>query len=105
MAIYRKDAETIDYTAVADLEAGAVVKLASDFYGVAHCPIESGTVGALQIEGQYDFVANGAVNAFVPVYIDAAGEVGATSAADACVGVSVTAAAASGAEVRVLLNK
>lgn len=104
MAIYRKDAETIEYTAVSDLQAGAVVKLASDFYGVAHCPIESGTVGALQVKGQYDFVANEAVSAFVPVFVDSNGAVGATSAADAYVGLSVTAAT-SGAEVRVLLNE
>lgn len=104
MAIYRKDAETIDVVTEGALEAGQVVKLADDFYGVAHCAFGAGSVAALQIEGQYDFVANGAVTAFTPVYIDSDGAVGGTSAAGACVGLALNAAA-SGADVRVLLNK
>ena len=104
MAIYRKDSETIDYLTENALKAGEVVKLADDFYGVAHCAYDAGSVAALQIEGQYDFVANGAVTAFTPVYIDSNGAVGGTSASGARVGLALTAAA-SGAVVRVLLNK
>lgn len=104
MAIYRKDSETIDVVTEAALEAGQAVKLADDFYGVPHCAFDAGSVAALQIEGQYDFVANGEVTAFAPVYIDSDGAVGGTSATGARVGLALNAAA-SGADVRVLLNK
>lgn len=104
MAIYRKDSETIDVVTATALEAGEVVKLADDFYGIPHCAFSAGSVAALQIEGQYDFVANGAIDAFVPVYIDGNGQVGATSASGARVGLALNAAT-SGAEVRVLINK
>lgn len=103
MAVYIKREDIIDYTPVAAVACGDVVKIADDFYGVAHTAIPAGELGALQITGQYDFVAGGAITVGADVYF-ADDAVSATSAAGGKIGKAVTAAS-SGATVRVLINK
>jgi len=103
MAVFVKREDIIDYTPATAVECGGVVKIADNFYGVAHAPIEAGKLGALQVTGQYDFVAGGAVTVGADVYF-ADGAVSATSSAGAKIGKAVSAAS-SGETVRVLLNK
>ena len=105
------DGRSIDYTPGSDVAAGAVV-LQTDLIGVAKTPIASGTLGALAVEGVFDFpkAAGGstAIAAGAIVYWDVADQEAKTddeSAANKLLGKVVKAAVDAVTTVRVLLRQ
>jgi predicted RecA/RadA family phage recombinase len=106
VATFVQEGEAIDYTPTADMAAGDVVDCGT-FVGCAIDPIPANTLGALTVQGVFDFVKlSGQAIAFgVTVYWDNTNKwVTATGPADATVGKCIRAALAGDATVRVLLT-
>lgn len=100
-----QEADAIDYTPVADLAAGDVVDLGT-CVGVAKVPIPANTLGALIVEGGFDFVKSTsvAVGFGVDVFWDGTLKIATpTGPADAKIGKCTRAALAADAVVRVKL--
>lgn len=111
MATYIHEGARIDHTPGADIAAGDVV-VQGELVGVASLDIKAGTLGALAVEGVFDFTkASGvgtAISAGVQIYWDdAANEATTDSAAGAnkLIGKVIRAATDADATVRVRLNQ
>lgn len=95
---------SLDYTPLANVAAGAVVKIGNNFFGVAARAILAGELGALGVRGVYAFAkAAGSIDAGAVLFWDAANAVATTTPVEnGYIGRAV--AAASGSTVHVLLN-
>jgi predicted RecA/RadA family phage recombinase len=107
-AIYVQDDDYVDYTPTADVASGDVV-VQGDLVGVARKPIPAGTLGALAVEGVFDFAkATGGGSGFAAgtkVYFDATNKVAtATVGSNKYLGKTVRAAADADTTVRVALS-
>lgn len=77
-AIFRKTGDTLDYTAAADIPAGAI-KVVDGLVCIAQWPIANGETGVLKILHRGEVVeittneAIGATNAGVAIYVDSSG--------------------------------
>jgi predicted RecA/RadA family phage recombinase len=110
-AIFIHEGGAVDYTPAADVAAGDVV-VQGDLVGVAKQPIATGRLGALAVQGVFDFAkATGAGTAIAVgavVYWDATAEEATTSdgaGANKLIGKAVRAAADGDAVVRVRMNQ
>ena len=106
-AIYVQDDEYVDYTPTTDVAAGDVI-VQGDLVGVARKPIPANTLGALAVEGVFDFAkatgAGSGIAAGTKVYFDAVNEVAtATVGSNKYLGKTVRAAADADTTVRVAL--
>lgn len=108
--VFVQEGCAIDYTPVADVAAGDVVAIGS-LMGVAKKNIVANQLGALAVEGVFDFPkadgATTAINVGLDVYWDATAKEATTddaSGANARLGHSVTAASDDDETVRVRLN-
>ncbi len=109
-AVFVHEGERIDYTPAADVAAGEVV-VQGDLVGVATRDIQAGRLGALAVEGVFDFPkstgAGTAISAGAAVYWDDANDVATTSdgaGANKLLGKAVAAAADGDDHVRVKLT-
>ena len=107
MATFVHEGKSIDYTPTSAVTAGDVIVLGT-LVGVAPRSIEANKLGALQVEGVFDFPkatgSSSAISAGDKVYWDAAEEVATkTSSSNTYLGKAVADAAATAAEVRVKL--
>ncbi len=108
-AVFVHEGCSIEYTPAADVAAGDVV-VQGDLVGVAKQPIPANQLGALAVEGVYDFAkATGGgtvLAAGTTVYWDdAANVVTSTSAGNKQLGKVVKAAADGDATVRVRMSQ
>jgi predicted RecA/RadA family phage recombinase len=108
-AVFVHEGCSIDYTPAADVAAGDVV-VQGDLVGVAKQPIKANQLGALAVEGVFDFAkatgAGTALAAGMTVYWDDAANVAtSTSAGNKQLGKVVKAAADADATVRVRMNQ
>jgi len=108
-AVFVHEGCSIDYTPAADVAAGDVV-VQGNLVGVAKQPIKANQLGALAVEGVFDFgKATGvgtALAAGTTVYWDNAANVATTTAAgNKQIGKVVKAAADADATVRVRMNQ
>jgi predicted RecA/RadA family phage recombinase len=99
----------IDHTPASNLAAGAVV-VQGDLVGVAKTPIAANTLGALAVEGVFDFPkASGASTAIaigVSVYWNAGTQVATTtSSGNKLIGKTVRAAVDADTTVRVRMSQ
>lgn len=97
---------SIDYTPVSDVAAGAVV-FVGNICGVPHADIAAGETGALGVEGVFDFVkkTDDVIAAGAVVYWnDTTFASDTDSGSDKVIGVAVKAAAAADSTVRVRIN-
>lgn len=111
MAMFIHEGASIDYTPGTDTAAGAVV-VQGELVGVAVRAIPADTLGALSVEGVFDFPkATGggtAITAGAQLYWDATGEVATTSdgiGANKAIGKATLAAADADATVRARLSQ
>jgi len=111
MATYIHKGSRIDHTPGADIAAGDVV-VQGDLIGVASLDIKAGTLGALAVEGVFDFAkaagVGTAIAAGVQIYWDdTADEATTDSAAGAnkLIGKVIRAATDADTTVRVRLNQ
>lgn len=107
---YVQDDETIDYTPTTDTSAGTVV-VQGNLVGVTKLDIRANKLGALAIEGLFDFPkATGdgqAIDAGARLYWDATNQIAVTSAgggANKLIGKATGAAAATDPTVRIALG-
>lgn len=103
------DGASIDYTPGSAVTAGDVI-VQGDLVGVAKRDIAANTLGALAVEGVFDFpkatTVGSAISAGTTVYWDAtAGEATATSAGNKLLGKTVRAAVDADGTVRVRLSQ
>jgi len=108
-AIYKQTGGAIDFTPTADVAAGDVV-VQGDLVGIAKLDIKTGVLGALAVEGVFEFpkAAGAAIAAGVQVYWDTAEQVAKTDAeagANKLIGKTVRAAADADTTVRVRLSQ
>jgi len=110
-ATFIHEGASIDYTPGADVAAGAVV-VQGELVGVAKTPIAANSLGALAVEGVFDFPkatgGGSAITAGAQLYWDATNEVATTDAgagANKAIGKSVLAAADADATVRARLSQ
>jgi predicted RecA/RadA family phage recombinase len=105
-AVFVHEGCSIDYTPAANVAAGEVV-VQGDLVGVAKQPILANQIGALAVEGVFDFAkATGALAVGVIVYWDDTNDVATTTASgNKQIGKVVRAAASGDATVRVKLNQ
>ena len=104
MATYIQQGEFVDYTpSGAGVDAGDVVALGNDFFGVALRDIADGEKGALATGGIFEFVSTGAVAAGALVFWDAENEQVST-VADNNTYIGRASAAAADNKCRVFLN-
>jgi predicted RecA/RadA family phage recombinase len=108
-AVFVQEGASIDYTPGADVAAGDVV-VQGDLVGVAKLDIKANRLGALSVEGVFDFAkATGvgtALAAGTTVYWDDAANVAtSTAAGNKQIGKVVRAAADADATVRVRMNQ
>ena len=104
MATYIQQGEFVDYTpSGAGLDAGDVVALGNDFFGVALRDIADGEKGALATGGIFEFVSTGDVAAGALVFWDAKNERVSTVSADNTY-IGRASAAAADNKCRVFLN-
>jgi predicted RecA/RadA family phage recombinase len=108
-AVFVHEGACIDYTPTADVAAGDVV-VQGDLVGVAKQPIKANQLGALAVEGVFDFAkvtgVGTALAAGATVYWDDAANVAtATAAGNKQIGKVVKAAADADATVRVRMNQ
>ncbi len=110
-AVFRHQGAAIDYTPGGDVAAGAVV-VQGELVGVARLDIKANTLGALVVEGVFDFPkATGggtAIGAGADVYWNAAAQQATTNAAAGAkkkLGRTVRAAADGDALVRIRLSQ
>lgn len=111
MADFIQDGAALDYTPGGQVAAGAVV-VQGDLIGVAKLPILAGQLGALAVEGVFDFAkATGestAIGAGATVYWNAGSGVATTDAdsgANKLLGKTTKAAIDADATVRVRLSQ
>jgi predicted RecA/RadA family phage recombinase len=106
-AVFVQEGASIDYTPGADVAAGDVV-VQGDLVGVAKLDIKANKLGALAVDGVFDFakVAATALAAGTIVYWDDAANVAtSTAAGNKQIGKVVKAAADADATVRVRMNQ
>ena len=108
-ATFVQDGESIDFTPGADVAAGDVV-VQADLVGVAKLDIKANKLGALTVDGVFDFAkATGGGTALAvgtTVYWDDAANVAtSTSAGNKLLGKVVKAAADADATVRVRMSQ
>ena len=108
-AVFIHEGCSIDYTPAADVAAGDVV-VQGDLVGVTKQPIPANQLGALVVEGVFDFAkatgGGSALAAGTTVYWDDAANVAtSTSAGNKQLGKVVKAAADADATVRVRMNQ
>src|SRR5262245_23844358 len=108
-AVYKQDDGDVDYTPGADVAAGDVV-VQGDLIGVAERLIAANALGALSVEGVFDFpkTAGGgtAITAGTKVYWDPAAKVAtATAGALKLLGKTIKDAADADTTVRVRLQQ
>jgi len=110
-AVYRHQGAAIDFTTTIDIAAGAVV-VQGELVGVARLDIKANTLGALAVEGVFDFPkATGggtAIGAGADVFWNAAAQQATTNAAAGAnkkLGRTVRAAVDADALVRVRLSQ
>ena len=106
-AVYVQDDESVDYTPTIDVAAGDVV-VQADLVGIATKPIKANQLGALAVEGVFDFAkatsGGSALAAGTSVYWDdTANVVTTTATGNKLIGKVVRAAADADATVRVRL--
>ena len=109
MAQFIHDGRSIDYTPGADVAAGAVV-VQNDLVGVAKRPIPANTLGALDVDGVFDFPkatgASTAIGAGVTVYWNAgAQQATATASGNKLIGKTVKAAVDADTTARARLSQ
>jgi len=107
MATFVQDGRTIDHTPGSDVAAGAVV-VQGELVGVAKVPIPANTLGALAVEGVFDFPkATGggtAITAGANCYWNAGAQQATTTATgNKLIGKCVRAAADADTTVRIRL--
>ena len=109
MATFVQDGRTIDHTPGSDVAAGAVV-VQGELVGVAKVPIPANTLGALAVEGVFDFSKATGAGSGIAVgancYWDVAEAVAKTNAesgANKLLGKCVRAAADADTTVRIRL--
>ncbi len=107
MATFVQDGRTIDHTPGSDVAAGAVV-VQGELVGVAKVPIPANTLGALAVEGVFDFAkATGggtAITAGANCYWNAGAQQATTTATgNKLIGKCVRAAADADPTVRIRL--
>ncbi|GJQ27313.1 MAG: hypothetical protein HBSAPP02_23450 [Phycisphaerae bacterium] len=108
-ATFVHDGAAIDYTPGGNIAAGEVVVI-GELVGVAKTPIAANALGALAVEGIFDFAkATGggtAISAGANVYWDDTNNVATTTASgNKLIGKCVKAAADGDATVRVRMNQ
>ena len=109
MATFRHDGAAVDYTPDAAVTAGDVV-VQGELVGVAKSDIAAAALGALAVEGVFDFAKDtgsaSAITAGANCYWDAGNEVATTTASThKLIGKGTKAAAAADTTVRVLMNQ
>ena len=107
MADFIQDGASIDYTPGADVAAGDVI-VQGDLVGVARGPIKSGQLGALAVEGVFDFTKNTGVayTAGQLLYWDDTNNVVTdTATGNKQIGKAIRAAASGDTTARVRLNQ
>jgi predicted RecA/RadA family phage recombinase len=106
-ATFVQEGRIVDYTPGADVAAGDVV-VQGDLVGVAKVEIKSGKLGALSVDGVYDFAKNTGVAYTVGQLLywdDAANVVTTTATGNKLIGKVVRAAASADTTVRVRLSQ
>ncbi len=108
MAKFVHEGRSIDYVPTADVNAGDVVVL-GEIVGVATRSIPANRLGALQVEGVFDFPkGSGAIGLGVVCYWNETGKVATTVPGEGGVnkkiGVSVAAAATGDSTVRIKIK-
>lgn len=94
MATFIQEGVYLDHTPVGALDQGDVVAIEDDFFGVATAAIGAGELGALAVQGVFEFDSDGVIAAGALVYWSSVGEtVSATPADDCYIGRAVAAAA------------
>jgi len=113
-ATYVAPGKMVDYTPASDVDAGDVV-IQSSMVGVANTAIDSGDLGAIAVEGVFDFAQVAAiVAAGTPMYWDTDGSpyggtvsngaATATSTGNTFIGLALEASTATDSTVRLVLN-
>lgn len=109
-ATFVHDGVDIDYTPTADVAAGDVVVVGTGIVGVARVPIAANELGALAVQGVFDFPkasgASTAITVGTAIYWDAGNGVATASnggGSNPRIGTSVLAAGDNDTEVRVLM--
>jgi predicted RecA/RadA family phage recombinase len=108
-AVFVHAGASIDYTPAADVAAGDVV-VQGDLVGVAKLDIKAGQLGALAVEGVFDFAkATGAGTAIavgaVVYWNDSANQATTTATGNKLIGKCIKAAGDNDASVRVKLSQ
>jgi predicted RecA/RadA family phage recombinase len=106
-ATFVQDGKSIDHTPVAALAAGDVV-VQGDLVGVAFRPLAAGELGALCVEGVFDFAKNTGAGITVGTILywdDTANVVTTTATGNKQIGKVVRTAALLDTTVRVRLNQ
>lgn len=108
-AVFVHEGASIDYTPGADVAAGDVV-VQGDLVGVAKLDIKAGRLGALAVEGVFDFAKATGVGTAIAVgalvyWNDAANQATTVAAGNKQLGKSVRAAGDNDATVRVRLDQ
>jgi predicted RecA/RadA family phage recombinase len=105
--VFVHDGLSIDYTSGADIATGDVV-VQGDLVGVAKLEIKSGKLGALAVDGVFDFAKNTGVAYTVGQLLywdDTANVVTTTATGNKLIGKVVRAAASADTTVRVRLSQ
>jgi predicted RecA/RadA family phage recombinase len=106
-ATFVQEGRNVDYTPGADVAVGDVV-VQGDLVGVAKVEIKSGKLGALTVDGVYDFAKNTGVAYTVGQLLywdDTANVVTTTATGNKLIGKVVRAAASADTTVRVRLSQ
>ena len=108
-ATFVHEGSTVDYTPAADVAAGEVV-VQGDLVGVAKQPIAAGRLGALAVQGVFDFPkatgAGTAITAGTQLYWDAANQQAtATATGNKLIGKAVADAVDDDTKVRTRLSQ
>jgi len=106
-ATYMQEGKQIDYTPTGAVAAGEVVEV-SQLVGVASSAIAANELGAIQVEGVFDFKKTAALAISLGALVywdDTANEANVTSASNMLIGKCVKAALAADATVRVRLDQ
>ncbi|MBK9128186.1 MAG: DUF2190 family protein [Phycisphaerales bacterium] len=108
-AVFRHDGTSIDYTPGSAVAAGDVI-VQGELVGVAKIPIAANTLGALAVDGVFDFAkatgGGSAITAGANVYWDNTNKVATTTASgNKLIGKCVKAAADGDATVRVRMSQ
>ena len=109
MATYVHEGRAVDYTPSSAVTAGDVI-VQGELVGVAKKDIAANVLGALSIEGVFDFAkstaSTSAITAGAKLYWDAENEVATTTVgSNKYIGKAVAAAAASASTVRVYMSQ